>query len=494
MLRVHACEHCSVWVQTGRDKNLETFHASNKMRHPGEHAEGMSNFVSRLDYNIILQSDTCVCPSCYTDYTKFKDTLESPRWLKLRNSFYSQHHCILCCSDSEHECVCKQISEWGPTDISDSDLKLWTRYLVGKQVCSFINPIAKSICRYHLRTHKQTCSSCSNIESTEWHLECDVLHNDNYSWICDTCVSCIHGKKRLDDMLNRQNPVLKHRTELMQRALEEAKLNSYVYNVPLLDKYRDLLGDKVNQSNLKTLGVSIDKYLTVNGLTSYQESRKLGKIYYDRSIHSLEGIKHVYKLVINNYKLNKENATLKEKEPITPQAIHDMVKEQCTQFPTSATFDYRSLIKDGYLDDNKLGSIFNSNLVTVIDNITTLDSSKRGTHSKLYSDMRKIRIYMIISLLCYTLNPSAVFLQTLIGLFCYAYGLRDKGFEILNAFGCTCSIDHIRKHGNYWATQRNAIDELNTKQLLRVSFDNLNYKIKFRRNWGIARVVVHKEC
>ena len=39
-----------------------------------------------------------------------------------------------------------------------------------------------------------------------------------------------------------------------------------------------------------------------------------------------------------------------------------------------------------------------------------------------------------------------------------AFGLRDNGFEILNAFGCTCSTDHVFK-----------------------VFDNLNYKIKFAK-------------
>ena len=62
---------------------------------------------------------------------------------------------------------------------------------------------------------------------------------------------------------------------------------------------------------------------------------------------------------------------------------------------------------------------------------------------------------MIISLLCFT------------------------GFEILNAFSYTCSIDNIRKRGSHWTTLRNAFDELDNKKLLRVSFDNLNYKIKF---------------
>ena len=41
----------------------------------------------------------------------------------------------------------------------------------------------------------------------------------------------------------------------------------------------------------------------------------------------------------------------------------------------------------------------------------------------------------------------AVFLQTLVGLMAYAYGVSDMGLDILNMLGVTCSIVQIRKHG-----------------------------------------------
>ena len=43
---------------------------------------------------------------------------------------------------------------------------------------------------------------------------------------------------------------------------------------------------------------------------------------------------------------------------------------------------------------------------------------------------------------------------------------------------------YIRKHGDHWTTLRNAVDELDRTKLLRVSFDNLNYKIKFAKKLG----------
>ena len=66
-----------------------------EMRHPGEHAEGMSNFVSTQDYNNKLLS----CSRILVLYLLL--------YLKLNMN-----------------AICKQISEWSPTQFSDDDLKL----------------------------------------------------------------------------------------------------------------------------------------------------------------------------------------------------------------------------------------------------------------------------------------------------------------------------------------------------------------------------------
>ena len=55
---------------------------------------------------------------------------------------------------------------------------------------------------------------------------------------------------------------------------------------------------------------------------------------------------------------------------------------------------------------------------------------------------------MAISMLCLAMNPvRQFFLQTLVGLMAYAYGVSDMGLDILNMLGVTCSIVQIRKHG-----------------------------------------------
>ena len=78
-------------------------------------------------------------------------------------------------------------------------------------------------------------------------------------------------------------------------------------------------------------------------------------------------------------------------------------------------------------------------------------------------------------------DTKSCFLQTLIGLACYAQGLRDKGMKLLNSFGITSSVSHIREHGSWWAKIRKAINEINILSFWRVTFDNLDFKMKFAK-------------
>ena len=88
---------------------------------------------------------------------------------------------------------------------------------------------------------------------------------------------------------------------------------------------------------------------------------------------------------------------------------------------------------------------------------------------------------MICAIMANNMDPRDTFMQTLIGLACYAQGLRDKGMKILNAFGVTCSIFHIRQHGSCWAKIRDAVKEINPHAFWRLTFDNLDFKMKFAK-------------
>ena len=119
-------------------------------------------------------------------------------------------------------------------------------------------------------------------------------------------------------------------------------------------------------------------------------------------------------------------------------------------------------------------------------------TSSKGKHRKEDSSRHDLKrtlcIRMAVSILCLAMNPKAIFLQTLIGLIAYAYGLKDLGFNILNMLGCCCSIDQVRNHGSYWAKNRTASEELLRENvaLWRVSFDNLNYKMKYAKKLTTA--------
>ena len=88
----------------------------------------------------------------------------------------------------------------------------------------------------------------------------------------------------------------------------------------------------------------------------------------------------------------------------------------------------------------ELDSFFDPQLFSLIDTVTKSTNSIRDKPSIFYEHLRHSRIRMIIAILCLTMNPQCCFVQTLMGLMCYAYGLRDKGFDLLNTMGCTCSI------------------------------------------------------
>lgn len=131
-----------------------------------------------------------------------------------------------------------------------------------------------------------------------------------------------------------------------------------------------------------------------------------------------------------------------------------------------------------------MDAYFDSELVDFLDQATTSEHSlSHGNQmSARFRELRMLRIRMVIGLLCFTMNPISCFFHTLIGLTCYAYGLRDRGFELLNAFGCTCSANHIREHGTFWANKRNVLDELDCTRTWCVSIDNLNFHMQYAKS------------
>lgn len=211
----------------------------------------------------------------------------------------------------------------------------------------------------------------------------------------------------LKDDLEGKNEINKHRAEIVELALNEIRTNTFVYTLPLYDKFKKCIGDdnvEQKSSYVKSFNVCMDKYLSCHGFKSYCGVTKLGKLYYDERVHSLEGIEHIYKVVVDKYKLEG----LKEQKSILDiKEVKRLIEDQCKRFPTAANCDFRTLVNsDGSMDEDKFGKFFNPELLKLIGKLTKSHKSEDKTPSKLYSDMRKLRSFTIISLLCYTKNPS----------------------------------------------------------------------------------------
>ena len=64
----HKCGSCSIWLQTGSNKDLEKHHNMYITRHPNEQATAFTSFASiNGKYQIHLRPDNCICNACSRD-------------------------------------------------------------------------------------------------------------------------------------------------------------------------------------------------------------------------------------------------------------------------------------------------------------------------------------------------------------------------------------------------------------------------------------------
>ena len=498
-----ACSPCVLWSQSGSDSRLRQFHPIDNSRHAGTEALALSRFATYDNINFILDSSDCVCQPCYKDFTRNRNNSENtvPRWAKIRHEVYNQiiniKHCIFCCGSM---CDCEQVIQWGPENWYGKDsISIWKQYLsLNGKVDYAISDTINHVCRRHCRKiyeikNSRACCICSLNTSSKWNLVCNIAESPQkvcdafsleketinfFDWVCEHCCLSYANDQKLADQINNDkqstNPVIARRSKLIEETLLTLQNEGLIFTKDVTTEFREILNElKVDSKNHSRLCNSLTQYLNTVTRERYESftpanvGTKLGRIIYDKTkftTHSLVYIFNLKKEKWNRYK-----------------HLHQLVKDQASKFPTSKHFDYTQLLSsEGHLE---LDSYFDKELVSVIDSITT-HSNKHDYNkcSNLYQDLRSSRIKMVIALLCFTMNPSCCFFQTLVGLLCYAYGLRDKGFEMLNALGCSSSIDHIRSHGSFWATHRQAINELDASKFWRASIDNLNFNIKFAKN------------
>lgn len=88
------------------------------------------------------------------------------------------------------------------------------------------------------------------------------------------------------------------------------------------------------------------------------ESRKYGRVYYNKTIFNPISIPYVYSEHTQNQKLAAELDTVKKIHP-NPEKIRQQVEKQSKLFPSSGTFDYRTIVTpDGSVNKQVLNGYF----------------------------------------------------------------------------------------------------------------------------------------
>ncbi len=459
------------------------------MRHPKseEEANLISNYMSHENVTIELNITSCICNGCFRDWERNRDNRENvkPRWVKVKKEFYdaiqsSAKHCIFCCTQAQ--CQCGAISQWGPDQWHGHDtLQTWKRLLVNTgKISHGIPSRAEHICRHHFKVARKIitsrkCSICSiTYNDSWWKLIYEVTENllllceafsinvesiSHFDWICKHCRIYYTDGPRLHDILEGDrestNSLTRKRSEIITDSITKLTSEGILFTNSATQEFRNYLTNSDNSIVIhkmcNTFAKFFERCMKKQLCSSYHpQSKKWGTVYFLESTFKCESIPYVFNMYIKSKdfetKFNDMATTLKR--TVTPPKIQQMLKKQAKQFPTSQKFDFRTLRNaTNVLDLESLDQYFNEELIEVIKCITQADSEKEGSHSALYKTKKNLRIRMIIGMLCMTMNPQCCFIQTALGLICYAYGLREAGFDMLNAAGCTCSMDHVRQHG-----------------------------------------------
>ena len=223
-----------------------------------------------------------------------------------------------------------------------------------------------------------------------------------------------------------------------------------------MEKYRESIAANEHRSFRNILKTK----LSLCGYLSYYPCPKSGSMFYNASIISGGGLKLLYKL------LNKADTSNNSQSKLNTDYIRTLIKRQIALSNRSHDFDYRQLFEgnDGTSKSTKLDQYFDPELLKFVDDVTLSDTNiHTNTMSIQHSYSRKLKCMMICAIMANTMDPRNCLIQTLIGLACYAQGLRDKGIKLLNAFGVSCSVFHIRQHGSWWAKMCDAINEINPR-------------------------------
>ena len=321
---------------------------------------------------------------------------------------------------------------------------------------------------------KRECLICSSKVSHCWHYVCS-MEQEEKDWICNDCNNLLCDKPAVSSKCKYKN----QRADVLDIALEnieknlgclvDESLEIYKSNIMLCPELKD---EKELSKELELFRRWLITELKTMKFPYFSlNKKKRYAMFYDGSAVQGKGVQFLFDtLQAKKSKSNIQTGGIEE--------LRLLIKDQCTILPTSQSFDFRILFNG---NESLLDTYMHPSLVQFLGKVTQSATEKGKSHTTLYDHSKKLKLFMIACLLANAMDPRNTFLQTLIGLVCYANGLRDKGFKILNAFGIVCSIFHIRQHGTHWARLRSAVADLDIKRFWRVTFDNLDFKIKFAK-------------
>ncbi len=519
------CSPCQVWIQLGKFSGDAQYHGMDKPYHPHERAEMFSSYLSASNTIIILEEDSCMCRSCYSDANKHagKGTYVQPRWLKLKESrtLSKSRHCPLCHHESEHSvsvpspCPCLDATQWISSNVwlLGLSVKTWQQYF-NLTRNNFSSNIKEStlFCKKHYMEmynfqEKRKCMLCSN-SSNEWDFikQCQdklmqqlKISPDTSSPTDTVCKSCIQASfsqntaNPCTDQLQRdlmsQIPFIKDMATCVSKSIDNIKKNGYVMRSSIVQMFKDTLVCGPDKDDLLK---RFDNYLTsiikrhVEIGSFMKTSSRAGTMYYFKQSHTTVSINTVYDLITANNVLRTEFQKQTDLS-VNLAEIREMFEKQTKLFASKdADFDYRSLFDTSTTDIETgqalfLGKYLHQPLFQFMKTILGLEKGDEVVEHK-----HNLKLQTAISVLCNIKNQNSIMFQTVVGLATYSNGLRDKGFHILNTLGLTCSIDLIRRQANKWSSTRKVVNEIDKSAFWRLTFDNLNFKRKFAKTFAVG--------
>lgn len=261
----------------------------------------MSAYVSISGVHITLESDSCVCTGCYLDFIRnHNEHNVLPRWKRILNDVGIERHCVICCTS--RSCDCARIQQWGPSTWNgQQSVEWWGRYFMHKGMCTSINSAATDICRVHMREFERhmsqrVCCECSSTCAEKWYSSGDQLQLQTpvFNWVWNICMT--YDQEMLQIDLGSDNNIAKTRAEIIAELLQNVRNDSFVYISPFVDRFKSCLNNLDNSeqisSYVRSFKACVDKYLSTNGYKSYCSVLKLGKLYFDDKVHTIQGIEH----------------------------------------------------------------------------------------------------------------------------------------------------------------------------------------------------------